>query len=546
MATIIRKQKTRETTSRKLWKSPLCIALLGSVALSTRADVEDPVAQIAGGRIKGRMMPSGGAVFKSVPFAAPPVGDLRWRDPEPVKPWTGVRDAADFGPSCVQGNGGAPRAGQVYNEDCLYLNLWAPEWPAKSPHPVMVWLYGGGNFAGLASVDYLDGASFSRRGIVLITINYRVGVLGFLAHPGLTAESKHHSSGNYGLLDQLAALKWVRENVAKFGGDPGNVTLFGQSAGGVDTAYMVTSPLTKGLIQHGIQESGSPIHPVGVLAPDEQLGVQFAGSLKAPAGAADAVKFLRAMPALDLQKVASSTLANQDPLLWPHIDGYLLPENPGLAYKDGKDQSVPLITGNNAHEEARDYDLEGMKKVIKANFGSLAPKAEEFYGLANGGTGKSDPLYGDTLAQIPTDTKHRCGGVAESVWRSSHNHPTYEYQFDPPIAGQPATKHTAEIPFVFGNLLPAGTMGGPYTDADRKISHDIQTYWINFAKTGNPNTPSLDGLPEWPKANATTRPYLEFTLHDGPVAREMLRREICDLYIDGLKETIPGNTARSR
>lgn len=530
----------------KLLGAAFFVSLLSAATQLATAAGEEPVAQVTGGQIKGRLIQGGGASFKGVPFAAPPVGELRWRDPAPVKAWSGVREAAEFGPSCMQGNGGPSKDGQVFKEDCLYLNLWAPEWPAKSPHPVMVWLYGGGNFAGLASVDYLDGTSLSRRGVVLVTINYRVGILGFMAHPGLTAESRHHTSGNYGLFDQLAALKWVHDNIAKFGGDPGRVTLFGQSAGGIDTAYLVTSPLSKGLVHRGIQESGSPIHPIGVLATDEQLGVKFGAALKAPGGAAEAVKFLRGVPAEELQKFASATLPNTDPLLWPHIDGYLLPENPALAYEQGKDQAIPLITGNNAHEEARNYDLAAMKRVIKANFGSLAPQAEEFYGLANGGTGKSDPLYGDTLAQIPTDTKHRCGGVAESIWRSSHGHPTYEYQFDPPIAGEPHTKHTAEIPFVFGNLLSTGTMGGPYTDADRKISHDIQTYWVNFAATGNPNLPSLGGLPEWPLANATTRPYLEFTLHDGPVAGKMLRRDICDLYIEGLKETIPGNTAGSR
>ena len=339
--------------------------------------------------------------------------------------WTGVRDVADFGPSCVQDLAGSNRQeAQVIKEDCLYLNVWTPEWPAKSPHAVMVWLYGGGNTAGLASVAYLDGTSLSRRGIVLVTINYRVGILGFLAHPALTAESPHHTSGNYGLLDELAALKWVHDNIAKFGGDPGKVTLFGQSAGGIDTAYLVTSPLSKGLIHRGIQESGSPIHPIGFLAQDEQLGIKFAGSLKAPAGAAEAVKFLRSMAAPDLQKATGAVLARESPLLWPHVDGYLIPEYPGLAYKEGKEQPIPLMTGNNAREEPRNYDLEAMKRVVKANFGALTPQAEEFYGFpaANGGTGKNDPFYGTTLAQIPTDTKHRCGVAGGELLKSGVAH----------------------------------------------------------------------------------------------------------------------------
>jgi para-nitrobenzyl esterase len=229
--------------------------------------------------------------------------------------------------------------------------------------------------------------------------------------------------------------------------------------------------------------------------------------------------------------------------MWPVIDGYLLSDYPALIYKAGKDMPIPMITGSNAHEEARNYDIPAMKRIIKANFGSLAPKAEEFYGLANGGTGNDDPLYGTTLAQIPTDTKHRCGAVFESFWRGTHGHPTYQYQFDVPVAGEPFTKHTAEIPFVFGNLLSSGSMGGPYTDADRKISNDVQQYWTNFAKTGNPNG---NGLPNWPKADPKTGRYLEFTIHEGPVVHEKLRQTICDMYIEGLKETIPANTAASR
>ena len=526
-----------------LLNAAVSIALLGSAALAAPAAEADPIVQVTGGQIKGRLIPSGGAFFKGVPFAQPPVGDLRWRDPAPVKSWSGVRDAQDFGPPCTQR---ISQMKQTENnqEDCLSLNVWTAEWPSKSRKPVMVWLYGGGNTAGLTSAEHLDGASLSRRGIILVSVNYRVGIFGFFAHPGLTAESQRHSSGNYGLLDQLAALKWIRDNIAKFGGDPARVTLFGQSAGGIDAAYLVASPSSKGLIHRSIQQSGSPIHPIGSLTQVEQLGVKFAESLKSPPGSADAVKFLRAMPGPELHKVSVATLELPNFLMFPLIDGHLIPKYPALVYQQGNELPIPMITGSNLREEARNYNVEDMKRVIKDNFGSLAPKAEEFYGLANGGTGKDDPHYGTTLAQIPTDTKHRCGAVIESIWRSSHGRTTYQYQFDLPVAGEPFTKHTAEIPFVFGNLLAKGfPMGGPYTDADRMVSDKVQTYWTNFAKTGNPNG---NGLPEWPKFNATTRPYLEFTIHDGPVVREALRREICDLYIEALKETIPANTAASR
>jgi para-nitrobenzyl esterase len=528
---------------------PLSLFLIvcATVAAILQAAETGPTVSVAGGEIRGRATQRGGADFKGIPFAQSPVGDLRWKDPAPVKPWTGVRDAAAFGPSCMQEDlGYNTQEAHNVSEDCLYVNVWTPVWPAKSPLPVMIWLYGGGETGGGASADYMDGTAISRRGIVFVTINYRLGIFGFLAHPGLTAETPHHSSGNYGLLDVLAALKWVHAHIAKFGGDPAKVTLFGQSAGGINTAYLLTSPLSKGLITYAIQESGSPIHDIGSLKDDEELGVKFAAALKAPAGAAEAVKFLRAMPAADMLKASVKELGRSGPLMYPHIDGYLLPVYPALAFRDGKESPVPIITGNTAMEELRNYDLAGMKRVIKANFGSLAPQAEEFYGLTNGLPGNTDPLYGPPLRQIPTDTKHRCGAVAETMWRNQNGgRTTYQYQFDPPVAGEAGTKHTAEIPFVFGNLLSTGTMAGPWTEADRKISNDIQTYWTNFAKTGNPNTSSLNGLPEWPKADAAKR-YLEFTIHDGPVVKENLRPQICGLYIEGLKETISANTAGTR
>jgi len=523
----------------KLFHAAFSIAILNSFALAVSAAEADPVVQVVGGQIKGRLTAGGGATFKGIPYAQPPLGDLRWRDPAPVKPWTGVRDADAFGSRCTQESPGSNKQGPQGSEDCLYLNVWTPEWPARSPKPVMVWIFGGSNTGGTAAAEVLDGTSLSRRGVVLVTLDFRLGVFGFFAHPGLTAESPHHSSGNYGLLDQVAALKWVHDNIAKLGGDPGNVTLFGQSSGGIDTSYLVASPLSKGLIHRAIQESGPPFRPTDSLAQTESLGVKFAESLKAPA--ADAVKFLRSLSGPELQKAAVAKIGNGAvPLMRPLIDGYLLPKNGALIYRDGQDLPIPVIVGNNLFEQTRNYKPDVMKRWLKDNFGSLALKAENFYGYANDGTGKPDPVFGSAATQIRADVRDRCPAIAEGIWRSSHGHTTYEYMFDPPIAGEPATRHEAEIPFVFGNLLPSGRLGGPFTDADKKISADIQTYWTNFARTGNPHS---KGLTEWPKFTAATRSYLEYTIHDGPVARENLRRNICDLYIEALKETIPANTA---
>jgi para-nitrobenzyl esterase len=236
-------------------KAPLlATTLLSLVSLVSAAGASDPVVAVTGGKIQGRILTaSGGAAFKGIPFAAPPLGDLRWREPAPVAEWNGVHDANSFGASCVQEISEWNRQEASGNkEDCLYLNVWTPEWPSRVKQPVMVWLHGGGNTSGGASVDYFDGASLSRRGVVVVTINYRLGPMGFFVHPGLTAESSHRASGNYGLLDQVAALKWVRDNIAHFGGDPNNVTLFGQSAGSVDASYQLASPLTKRLFHRVI------------------------------------------------------------------------------------------------------------------------------------------------------------------------------------------------------------------------------------------------------------------------------------------------------
>ncbi len=512
----------------------LTLFLCGVFAVTTLAAGTDPVVKVTGGQISGRLIPAGGADFKGIPYAAPPLGALRWHEPVPVSPWKGVRDAATFGAACTQRiQTWNSQEAQGNQEDCLYLNVWTPEWPPKSPKPVMVWLHGGGNTGGAASVDYFDGTSLSRRGIILVTINYRLGLFGFFVHPGLTAESPHHASGNYGLLDQVAALKWVADNISNFGGDPKNVTVFGQSAGAIDIGYLLASPLSKGLISRAIQESGPPIRGSIPLSKAEQQGVKFASAMKAPTGA-DAIKFLRSLPATELQQAAISATGDDVPPMGPITDGWFLPTPALVTYAKGGELPVPLIIGNNAREQRGPQSAEELKKAIADNFGSLAAKAEEFYGVAGSGTGNSDPLFGPASIQFLADTKFRCGSVAEAIWHSDQKLPVYEYQFDHAIAGRPATEHSAEVPYVFGNLLPGGFLGGPYVEADRKISSDIQEYWTNFAKTGDPNG---EGLPNWPKFDAGGRAYLEFTDH-GPAANEGLRRAICGLYIDYLKQDL--------
>ena len=249
----------------------LCL-LHASIAQESSASV--PTVSIKTGKLRGSLASYDGAVFKGIPFAQPPVGDLRWHAPLPAKSWTGVRDATAFGPACVQGGA----EGQNSSEDCLTLNVWTPAWPMKKPAAVMVWIYGGGNFAGATSDPTFNGDSLARHGVVLVTVNYRLGIFGFFALPALSSESPHHVSGNYGLLDQLLALKWVQANIAKFGGDARNVTIFGESAGSLDVNVLTASPLSKGLFEKVIGESGPVVDPPP-LAEAEKKGEGFAAKL---------------------------------------------------------------------------------------------------------------------------------------------------------------------------------------------------------------------------------------------------------------------------
>src|SRR5690242_16919342 len=317
---------------------------------------EGPAVSIATGQLRGAAAGSG-AVFKGIPFAAAPVGDLRWREPAPAKAWTGVLDGTKFSARCIQN-------GQDVSEDCLYLNVWTPEWPAKSRRPVMVWIHGGGNFAGSGSEANFDGEALARRGVILVTANYRLGVFGFFAHPELTAESPHHASGNYGLLDQIAALKWVRDNIARFGGDPRNVTIFGESAGSLDINVLMTSPLAKGLYTRLIGESGPVVAPPS-LAEGEKKGRSVASGLKA-----DSLKALRAIPAQDLQKATAQGLQFLGPLLGVVVDGWVLPRAPFQVFQAGQEPRVDLLLGSNARELTRPFfPVAGMKEGIEADFG---------------------------------------------------------------------------------------------------------------------------------------------------------------------------------
>jgi para-nitrobenzyl esterase len=477
--------------------------------LTTPARAADrPVAAVESGKLRGvaETGPSPLRIFRGVPFAAPPVGDLRWREPQPVVRWSGIRQATEFGPRCMQQplfpdmmfRSPAPR------EDCLYLNVWTPAKLGGSQQhklPVLMYIYGGGFMAGDSSEKRYDGAALARRGIVVVTVNYRLGVFGFFSHPELTAESPHHASGNYGLLDQAAALAWVKRNIAAFGGDPSHITIGGESAGSIAVSALMASTLSRGKIAGAIGESGAMMLALTPppLAEAERKGTAFAQNIGAPTLAA-----LRAIPA---EKLLAAQAAAKDMPFDAVIDGYFLTEPPSVTFDTGKAAHVPLLVGSNSQEGPGSAIYgEGAPTVANYRAGltrAFGDKADALFALYPAGTDAdvlpmATALASDAFLALPTwkwfDLQRRTGA------------PTYYYYFSrvrPPMvtdtSGGPApwgAWHSAEIEYALGNL-DANPLYR-WTDDDRKVSSMMSAYFANFIKTGNPSSRTL---PVWPKAS---------------------------------------------
>jgi para-nitrobenzyl esterase len=426
-------------------------------------------------------------VYRGVPFAAPPVGALRWRSPQAVEKWEGVREASQFAPDPYQGNGG----GKV-SEDCLYLNIWTPAKSASDRLPVLVWIYGGGFAGGSTSTPVHNGEHLARKGVVLVSINYRVGTLGFLAHPELSAESPHKTSGNYGLLDQIAGLKWVQQNIAKFGGDPERVTIFGESAGGISVSMLCASPEAKGLFHGAISQSGGSFGPTRLttypgenmkpLAQAEQEGVAFAKS----AGAASLA---------DLRRMAPGAVSRGRG--WPIVDGWVIPDDQYKLYEAGKYNDVDILVGYNS-DEGLSFSRERTPAEFIAN-------VEKRYGPFAEKLLKAYPVGENTVPKTARDLMRDAAfGWQTWAWATlqarTGKAKVFYYYFDqhPKRAeGSPqadhGTPHGVDVPYVFQTLdrnKPDVTAG------DLAISETMATYWANFAKRGDPNGP---GVPAWPR-----------------------------------------------
>jgi para-nitrobenzyl esterase len=441
-------------------------------------------AKVTGGMVEG-VVKDGIASFKGIPFAAPPVGDLRWRSPQPVKPWEGARKVDSYAPGPMQDTGLITKMGgqPKISEDCLYLNVWTGAKKANEKRPVMIWIYGGAFVGGTTSFPTFEGANLARKGVVLVSVAYRVGPMGFLAHPELSKESGK-GSGAYGIQDQIAGLKWVKENIAQFGGDPSNVTIFGESAGGMSVGMLVASPMARGLFQRAISESGGAVAPSrGSLKMSEDQGMAFLTKL----GASD-IKAARALSAEAIQQ----GIKNGGGSFWPVADGTTVMGNPYELFEAGKFNDTPILIGTNSNEGGlfmtQKITSAGFEQMIQKRFAAAADVFLKAYPHATDAeaTRSNQDIFRDSTFAWPT------WAWAKLQSRNGKNK-VFVYYFDHRTPASPdGANHAAEISYVFGNL---GGFGGSNGPEDKALSQLISSYWVNFANNGDPNG---SGLPVWP------------------------------------------------
>jgi len=553
----------------------LAVPILLAVAQKPKsAPSTGPVVRVTSGALRGKLQ-GDLAVFEGIPFATPPLGSLRWTEPQPPAPWSEVRDATKFSHPCMQHVEGtdsfmAPLAATYHaafsaepvdpSEDCLYLNVWTPQLHKGAQLPVMVWLHGGSNRVGSGAESGYDGSVLASHGVIVVTLNYRVGVMGFFAHPELTAESPHHSSGNYGLLDQLAGLRWVQQNIEQFGGEPTNVTVFGESAGAVDDTTLMTSPLSTGLFRRVIAESGPAfgLGPARTTVQMEPLGLAVGKEAGGQPGAQ--LKLLRQLPATQVAQIEDRLIANQFKGYDPNasvVDGWVLPQAPARAFAVGAIQKVDLLAGMNAREFSA-FRIAGEAAAKKAPQPVKKPSAgDQLKVLAN----TARPLYGHwtnimiatylgrilvhgvvAVDQASNDIVAGCPIGAEAALTTSAGQRAFLYRFDRSVPGDGESTlgafHSLEIPYVFGTFHARTFSWLPFNATDEKLSAIIQAYWTNFAKTGDPNGA---WLPKWAYWNADQEPYLSFSESGEAVPQQDFSPIYCHLAPDRLKQQLANN-----
>ncbi len=498
-----------------LLSAVICFAATECIA-QAGARQSDSTVVIESGKVKGTV---NGSVlsFKGIPFAAAPVGNLRWRPPQAAKPWKGIRLADKYPSDCMQlpfASDAAP-LGLPPSENCLYLNVWRPAAKTSSKLPVMVWIYGGGFVNGGTSPKVYDGSHFAEDGLVFVSFNYRLGRFGFFAHPALSREDPNGLLGNYGFMDQIAALKWVQRNITAFGGDPKNVTIFGESAGGFSVLTLLTSPMSRGLMQRAIIESGGSRDPAAARylsvrsaegnASAEEIGVAFASSLGITGADAKALEALRELPAEKL--IAGMNLSslgqNSTTYSGPMIDGNIVPELPDAAMAAGRFAQIPLMIGANSMDIGSRRG-KSMDEIL-AVFGVNREKAKAVFDPDNSGDVRTVG-YSISVGQTMIEpARFRAKTVSTSGLTS------YEYRFSYVAESKRqewrGAPHASEIPYVFNNMS-AATYGGKVTARDESIAALVHAYWSAFAKTGNPNGP---GRPEWPAYNPAKDMLMEFS-----------------------------------
>lgn len=466
------------------WLKLLVLAL----PLSGIAQLAPPV-KVQQGLVQGAVE-NGFSVFKGIPFAAPPVGELRWKAPQAPKNWEGVKTVTQFAPAPFQG--GNPPSGK--SEDCLYLNIWSPAKTPKDNLPVMVWIYGGGFSFGSTSEPVYSGENLAKKGVILVSVAYRVGQMGFLAHPELSAESPNHVSGNYGLLDMIAGLQWIQKNIKAFGGNPDKVTIFGESAGGIAVSMLCASPLAKGLFHGAISQSGGSFGPyrsttypgenLKLLAFAEKQGLEF-------------MEKAGAQSLADLRKIPADKLPMGFgmPGAWPIIDGYVIPDDQYILYQKGQYNHTPILIGYNSDEGASFSPPKTPQNYIdgtKKRYGKFADDLIQAYPVGETNVPKTardlarDAAFGwHTWSWARLQAQN---SKAKVYYYYFDQHP--DFPADSPRYGY-GSPHGQDVGFVFGHLNPSSTESTP---TDTNVSETIMTYWTNFAKNGNPNG---KGLPTW-------------------------------------------------